>query len=374
MIFVVEIKIPGVRCTDGSSIDIFLACEMLGDDSGYSIFAAYTKKETDYKIIEKIVIPGEYKGVPIVYIEETIISLDTSIFLGDNVYYIGKDFCSEIISLELPDSIEYVEANAFAYTNIKNIRWSSSCDEIEEETFSHSALEHLTNIDNVVSIQDGAFNGCKKLESIKLPETCKNIKQAAFCNCALLKTFHWPEYCSSIPDRCFEGCYNLKLVENFSTVDSIGDRAFYNSGVEEIRIYQNCKKVGESCFEKCENLKKVYWNKGIKKIPLNCFTYCESLSLISNIEDVTEIDDNAFAGTGITNFIWPLHCNVISYGCFEGSSLKKVSFHQNIKAIEDNAFLGTLIEDMDLSQTLVMSIGKNCFPIKANVKLPYFLV
>ena len=59
---------------------------------------------------------------------------------------------------------------------------------------------------NVVSIKKNAFNNCKNLNTIKLPESITSIEGWAFCNCEAIKNISIPEGVTFIGAYAFYNC------------------------------------------------------------------------------------------------------------------------------------------------------------------------
>lgn len=392
----IEIKISDVKCNDETVVDVYFSCEMLSDNSGYSLIAMYTKEPfTHEKAINKLIIPKECNGIPITHISKMILSCNNPCYKEDRTRYCVGDKC-KVKELELSDNIVSVEPMAFAVLYADVIRWSSSCREIEEETFEMSKITKITNIDNVTSIKASAFKGCRNLTSfdwpemcfevpkecffncfnlkeIRITEKCNKIGEEAFAHCESLERFYWPTACLEIPNSCFSDCHKLSKIENISLVESIADKAFCGAGIEVFSIGDKCREVGKSCFEKCAKLKKVKWNKQIKKIPNDCFYNCSSLTVVEGIEEVNEMGIRVFCESGIEVFEWPKDCNVVSYACFDKSNLREITLPRSIEKIENFAFCNTPLKKVNLSHTLLTHIGKPCFPESTIVTLPLYL-
>ena len=63
---------------------------------------------------------------------------------------------------------------------------------------------------------------------------------------------------TKIADGAFADCSSLQSVHISKNIESIGNKAFVNSGLKEIYIPNNVKSVGGSAFANCP-LEKVYW-------------------------------------------------------------------------------------------------------------------
>lgn len=150
-----------------------------------------TENETAYRITSyvdeasHVVIPQLYSGLPVVSI-------------GKNVFS-GKP----IESVEISFGIETIEQNAFQdCKNLKNIYLPET----------------------LKSIGEYAFSGCTSLKSIKIPESIELICPYAFENCTALKSIEFSNYeCwlfehslnsegTQIPERYFSDSYQAAII------------------------------------------------------------------------------------------------------------------------------------------------------------------
>lgn len=126
--------------------------------------------------------------------------------------------------------------------------------------------------DGITSIADKAFDGCKNLESISLPESLLTIGKYAFRDCGRLAGISLP-----------------------SGITDIGISAFNGSGLEHIEIPASVETIRQDTFIYCENLTSVVIPVGVKYIHYSAFYSCTGLTSVMIPNGVVEIDDEAFA-------------------------------------------------------------------------------
>lgn len=144
-------------------------------------------------VIEDVKMPPKFDGAPVTVI-------------GEEAF---KD--SVIRHIVIPDSVEVIEASAFAYTQLETITFSENSD--------------------LKSIEHGAFMATEFLESFSTPNQVEYIGVAAFA-LSSITSITMPEGLVTIDEQAFFHAYNLESITIPSTVGIIGDSAFGFMAVE----------------------------------------------------------------------------------------------------------------------------------------------
>ena len=164
---------------------------------------------------------------------------------------------------------------------------------------------------NVTEIDDRAFLGCTRLESIDL-SACTSltaIKLAAFTGCTSLKAVQLPQSLTTIDNFVFKSCTALKEVELPQSLTVIGTDAFKGCSIETLVIHCDIKgTIIENFTKKDEvnkNVKKLTLGKGVTVIGNDAF-YIIGYSKLAAVDfsactALTEIGENAFAYSKLTN-------------------------------------------------------------------------
>ena len=101
---------------------------------------------------------------------------------------------------------------------------------------------------SVTSIGDNAFNDCRSLQSVTIPNSVTSIGNYAFDHCVNLQSVTIPNSVTSIGDNAFWGCSNLQSVTIPNSVTSIGNNAFSDcSSLQSVTINSN-PKIGGPAF------------------------------------------------------------------------------------------------------------------------------
>lgn len=111
----------------------------------------------------------------------------------------------------------------------------------------------------VTSIQNNAFSGCTKLNSVTIGKNVTTIGDKAFYKCKTLKSITIPSKVSKIGKSAFEGCKKLKIIKIKTTKltsKKVGSKAFKGTPA-------NAKVTVPK--KSLKNYKKFLYKKGLNK-------------------------------------------------------------------------------------------------------------
>ncbi|MDY4412808.1 MAG: leucine-rich repeat domain-containing protein, partial [Ruminococcus sp.] len=173
-----------------------------------------------------------------------------------------------------------ITANATAYTTgtYENLTYKAYTNYIEISKCDSSATSAVIPAEinglPVTSIGAGAFDGCKSLTEITIPDSVTYIGLEAFSGCSSLTEI-------TIPD----------------SVTNIAERAFFSCSVlTEIKLSKNITNVDSNTFAFCESLKSITIPDGVTNIGANAFSKCYNLTEITIPESVASIGEDTFYG------------------------------------------------------------------------------
>lgn len=106
----------------------------------------------------------------------------------------------------------------------------------------------------VTKIQDRAFENCKTLKSITIPNSVTQLGESVFMYCENLSNVNLPNNLKNIPDSTFTNCTNLTQITIPNSVTEIGGGAFSDTSIIEIVIPSSVTKIGYGAFANCVKL------------------------------------------------------------------------------------------------------------------------
>ena len=216
---------------------------------------------------------------------------------------------------------------------------TADCDSTSAVTYDEiDAYGNRTGITSVqlggcVAILDnGAFEHCKSLSRIIIPDSATIIGQYSFFNCSGLTNVALGSGVTTIGDEAFGECVSLASINIPNSVTSIGATAFGDcDSLSSITIPSSVNNIGSFAFAGCYNLSNVVIENGVNNIGTAMFQGCTSISSFTIPDSVTTINGQAFAGC---------------------TNLTDISIGSGVTSIGNYAFSGcTALENITISAT-----------------------
>ena len=191
----------------------------------------------------------------------------------------------------------YNNQNMVDYEGFKDFETSSEEGEIQ-------IYKYTGNSENV-SIPSTNYPWIKFDMVIGLFKDRTNIKKVTL-----------PEGMTIIPKETFSGCTSLTSINIPSTIKTIGERAFNNTGLTKITVPNTVTTIEASAFRNNKELTTVTLPSGLTTLSEYIFYNCPKLKNITIPSKVTSIGDLAFAMTGITELNIPSSVKTIGEQAF----------------------------------------------------------
>lgn len=219
-----------------------------------------------------------------VSIADSVINIGTSAFLG----------CTALTSIDLPNSVETIGSFSFNETGLTRI-----------------------TIPEKVTTLYYCFYGCKKLQTVVLPDGLTSIGDYTFKNCTSLTDITIPNGVTLIGNQAFYGCTSLTIITIPDSVTSIGSYA----------------------FNMCTGLTSITIPAGVTVITDSMIRGCTSLASVTILGAITSIGQYALADSAITSFVIPDTVTIVALGAFYGcSKMTSVTIGSGVQKIGKTAF------------------------------------
>ena len=126
--------------------------------------------------------------------------------------------------------------------------------------FAFDTCEKLTSVvipNSVTTIEQSAFVRCMALQSITIPNSVTTIGMAAFWWCTSLASIDIPDSVNTIEQMAFGACTSLKSVTLPKNLEKIRFRCFLHAGLETVTIPASVKAIKADAFSTCEKLENI---------------------------------------------------------------------------------------------------------------------
>lgn len=354
-----------------------------------------------------LIIPLEYKGLPVTEIADSAFNGNTriqSVSIGVNITHIGEsafESCTSLTEVYVPKSIKKIERYAFnSCSNLNNLHiesisdWCSivfgngvfyyddvkvlnlyvdgalttdlvitSASVASYAFYGFNGLTSVTLDSGVETVGDRAFASIATLQSVTFGDTVKYMDDYAFSSNRRLATVTLNEGLLTISEGAFYNCYSLTGIEIPASVTSIGNNAFFkNNSTQHYETVNGVRYMGNWAMEaEDKNASHITIREGTTGIADSAFKNMNSLTTVYIPTSVEYVGSYAFNGcSGLTSVKLTNVKNVGDYAFFGCTSLEDLNFStRNLVNIGGYAFYGTAITRLDLAS--VEHIGAFAF-------------
>lgn len=203
----------------------------------------------------------------------------------------------------------------------------------------------------VSSIGEGAFANQSRLRGVTLPEGIVNIGDNAFAYCNYLVSMEIPSTVIQIGADAFFQNTRLRTVvfSGTSRLESVGYRAFSNSGLDRIELPASLNSIGGSAFSGAANLYEI-------KVQAGNASYKSIDGVLMSKDGSTLV---AFPAAWGSHYELPAGVTRIGAYAFAYAGLRTISL-DGVQSLEESAFMCAALESVTIPESVV-SIGNECF-------------
>ena len=183
-----------------------------------------------------------------------------------------------VVCFVINESTRAADASSLTFTACQGGVMVSECN---DSASGELVIPSTYNGQKVVKIGNNAFDNCKKLTKVVIPEGVTSIGESAFEGCVALANVEFPESLKTISDYAFFCCDALKKVQLYQNVTSIGAYAFYDCvNLKAVNIPNGIKAIEEGTFGECTSLEKIYIPESVTAMGDGAFFACNNLKEI----------------------------------------------------------------------------------------------
>ena len=295
------------------------------------------------------------KRLTSISIPSSVVSVGSSAFEGTGLYD------------NHPDGVIYIDGILYSYKGTMpddtEIDIVDGTRLIADNAFQLcKGLKAVMLPNSMVNIGRYAFAGCEKLSSINLPNSIESIGRDAFNQCRSLTSVTLPNL--TYLDAClFYLCTGLTSVTIPNSVTSIGNDAFTGSGLTSVTIPNSVTTIGDYAFYRCTNLTSVTIPNSVTSIGDGAFAYCNGLTeVVSNIKEPISVSYTIWYNVNTEEIplyvpvgtktlyqktgYWNLFKNIIERGLSPVDQDETINYAENPDINSGTDLNGTVIDDI----------------------------
>ncbi len=306
-------------------------------------------------------------------ISETVTKIGESAFAGRNIQ-----------SFTVPERIK--EIGSFAFEGCRMLETLNLPENLCMDSFNIvagcSSLKEVKIPYGVKRLVE-AFSGCTSLTEVAIPESVTNL-DCAFMNCTSLKTCVVPQSVFTL-EGTFKGCTSLESVDisgvtelnTFSSALGIIPTFYKCTSLKEIKFGSCLNTIEEETFYGCTSLQSIELPDGVKVIGNSAFARCSSLKEISLPQSLIKIGKGAFSqctalqSISIPDTVTSLGKDEYSSGTvFSGcTALKKVKLPNGVTYLADMFKGCTALESIEIPESVLtlINVFSGCTSLKSAV-------
>ena len=252
-----------------------------------------------------------------VLVEQTETPLGDHVYVDQKCHYCGVWKLSEGLEYERNADGRSYRVDGIGTCTDPIVVIPATYDGLPVTSIDALAFEGCRNLKNVilpesiVQINANAFGACKALTELNLPDHITALGNGAFNNCTKLENIHLPSSIGSIPAGLLNTCTALKSIEIPKGVKSIGASAFAScESLTELVIPEAVASIDAAAFSGCRKLKSLVIPVSLKTVAAGAFRDCNALTEIyymgseADWNQITIVDQYNDALTSATRYFY----------------------------------------------------------------------
>jgi hypothetical protein len=264
-----------------------------------------------------------------------ITSFDELVYFSGltSIYEGAFSGCTNLVSAALPSSVKTVGNRAFSgCTNLTNVSLPQSITAINEGafgnctslsidinlpnltycgrlSFNNTKIKRILSLGKITDIpgsvyNHAAFEGCKSLTDVVLPNTLTNVGPYAFYNCSSISAITWSTALARIESFGFSYAFDPAANINISIPSLTGyfeDSTFTYTGIKKVSNLGSISSMyggSRGVFANSKNLEEVTLPTTLTSLGNYVFNNCTSLKKVNGLDHIVSINgDYCFCNT-----------------------------------------------------------------------------
>ena len=142
----------------------------------------------------------------------------------------------------------------------------------------------------VKRLNAGAFENCKQLKEMTVPDSIKYIASAVFSGCSALENINIPKNLEVLEHYVFKNCKSLKTLVIPDNVDEISSHTLLGTNLEKLYLPKNLEFLSTQGFP--ENIGEIHYSGNNEKVLKVLKSHCKNNKIKLMIENYDYILKN----------------------------------------------------------------------------------
>lgn len=259
--------------------------------------------------------------------------IDGVLFSRDGTRLISYPYGRTNSFYRVPDGVTVIGRQAFGWNKyLTEIELPDSLQKIEEDAFRGLSITQITIPKNVQEIDGSALFDCEKLSAVQV-----EVGNFYFLTRNGVLFSNKGKELVVFPRAKGDRKYIIP-----SGVEVIGKGAFYNNPyLSDITFPRELRSIEKDAFNGCDQIESIDLKDNLIDIGSCAFQNCDKLTSV-HFSSVVNIGKYAFCGTKIRNLVLPEGLLSIDEYAFEYTELRYVVLPSSVNYIDSRAFLSDI--------------------------------
>ncbi len=179
-----------------------------------------------------------------------------------------------------------------------------------------------------------------RIKHVTIEQGITNIGSGAFAHCSNLVDIDIPSSVSDIGGGAFNDCICLETIELPEGIDTIKNYTFYNCKALKAIDISNITSIERDAFAS-SGLTSIVIPEGVTGIDIEVFQGCSDLQSVVFSDSVASVGINAFASCSLKSITWGSGLKTIGYQAFYlDDSVEELTIPDSVETLGDRSFTG----------------------------------
>ena len=227
---------------------------------------------------EHVIIPSEIEGLPVIsvhYVLDRQAQKNVGAFEGTNIQSVVIPESVKSLDVAFVDCAQLREVTFLGASQLYDISCTfMGCVSLEKIDLSNTAVKIIDNC---------SFEGCTNLKEIKFPNTLETIGERAFYECSSLTEVDFPASLTEIGREAFGYCSSLKriVIPPQLVLNGFDDIRFHHvDALEEIVFEEGRESIVGYAFFSITSNAKIYIPSSVKQFGCETFFIYEKVDFL----------------------------------------------------------------------------------------------